>query len=370
MKTRNPKRKKDRLKKNWLKKAVAVFCSAALLVGLAEGMGALKVLAEDDTKTVTMEVRFVGDTAFGDNAKRAARAYMGANNLILQIDGTTTSFNSNSKECDESVWDTDGYVTVRYTVAVPKNITNFIYRFTGENLASSMSVSGTTDATFTADRYGCYFVDGDRLLSSAYYRENSVLPEPASPTKSGYVFQRWVTSDKGNTEFDFSALITSVKIAYASWQDWSLDSAGRLTISSQDGMHDWSNNATEDERARVKSVEIKEDVTEIRGAAFEQCEGIDAVYLRGKTPPLISAGMFDSCKFMIDGRRGLVVPGDSIDVYKAESQWKDYACYMTQFSATSAAHDYKQEWQTDDKNHWRECEACGTKADRDRTYDL
>lgn len=362
MGTRNPEGKKDRLGKNWLKKAAAVLCSAALIVGLAQGLESLDVLAEDDTKTVTMEVRFVGDTTFGDNAKRAARAYMGANNLVLKVSGTTTSYTSNNKECVETEWESNGYVTVKYTVIVPKDIQAFISEFTGEKLTGIITTAGDTDITLSEDRYGCYFVDGDRLLNSAYYRQGSDLPEPTPPTKAGYVFQRWVTSDKGNTDFDFSAKVTSVRTAYASWQDWSLDGAGRLTISSQDGMDDWSSNATEDERARVKSVEIKEDVTEIRGAAFEQCEGIDAVYLRGKTPPLISAGMFDDCKFMSDGRRGLVVPGDSIDVYKEANQWKDYVCYMTQYAPTTAAHDYKQDWQTDDKNHWHECEACGTKA--------
>lgn len=362
MGTRNPEGKKDRLRKNWLKEAVAVLCSAALIVGLAQGLESLDVLAEDDTKTVTMEVRFVGDTTFGDNAKRAARAYMGANNLVLKVSGTTTSYTSNNKECVETEWESNGYVTVKYTVIVPKDIQAFISEFTGEKLTGIITTAGDTDITLSEDRYGCYFVDGDRLLNSAYYRHGSDLPEPTPPTKAGYVFQRWVTSDKGNTDFDFSAKVTSVRTAYASWQDWSLDGAGRLTISSQDGMDDWSSNATEDERARVKSVEIKEDVTEIRGAAFEQCEGIDAVYLRGKTPPLISAGMFDDCKFMSDGRRGLVVPGDSIDVYKEANQWKDYVCYMTQYAPTTAAHDYLQDWQTDDKNHWRECEACGTKA--------
>lgn len=362
MGTRNPEGKKDRLGKNWLKKAAAVLCSAALIVGLAQGLESLDVLAEDDTKTVTMEVRFVGDTTFGDNAKRAARAYMGANNLVLKVSGTTTSYTSNNKECVETEWESNGYVTVKYTVIVPKDIQAFISEFTGEKLTGIITTAGDTDITLSEDRYGCYFVDGDRLLNSAYYRQGSDLPEPTPPTKAGYVFQRWVTSDKGNTDFDFSAKVTSVRTAYASWQDWSLDGAGRLTISSQDGMDDWSSNATEDERARVKSVEIKEDVTEIRGAAFEQCEGIDAVYLRGKTPPLISAGMFDDCKFMSDGRRGLVVPGDSIDAYKEANQWKDYVCYMTQYAPTTAAHDYKQDWQTDDKNHWHECEACGTKA--------
>lgn len=362
MGTRNPEGKKDRLGKNWLKKAAAVLCSAALIVGLAQGLESLDVLAEDDTKTVTMEVRFVGDTTFGDNAKRAARAYMGANNLVLKVSGTTTSYTSNNKECVETEWESNGYVTVKYTVIVPKDIQAFISEFTGEKLTGIITTAGDTDITLSEDRYGCYFVDGDRLLNSAYYRQGSDLPEPTPPTKAGYVFQRWVTSDKGNTDFDFSAKVTSVRTAYASWQDWSLDGAGRLTISSQDGMDDWSSNATEDERARVKSVEIKEDVTEIRGAAFEQCEGIDAVYLRGKTPPLISAGMFDDCKFMSDGRRGLVVPGDSIDAYKEANQWKDYVCYMTQYAPTTAAHDYLQDWQTDDKNHWHECEACGTKA--------
>ncbi len=362
MGTRNPEGKKDRLRKNWLKKAAAVLCSAALIVGLAQGLESLDVLAEDDTKTVTMEVRFVGDTAFEDHVKRAAKTYMGANNLVLKVSGSTTSYTSNSKECVESEWETNGYVAVKYTVSVPKDIQSFISELTGEKLPGIINASGDTDITLYENRYGCYFVDGDRLLNAAYYRQNADLPEPAPPTKAGYVFQRWVTSDKGNTDFDFSAKVTSVRTAYASWQDWSLDGAGRLTISSQDGMDDWSSNATEDERARVKSVEIKEDVTEIRGAAFEQCEGIDAVYLRGKTPPLISAGMFDDCKFMSDGRRGLVVPGDSIDVYKEANQWKDYVCYMTQYAPTTAAHDYKQDWQTDDKNHWHECEACGTKA--------
>lgn len=362
MGTRNPEGKKDRLRKDWLKKAVAVLCSAALILGLAEGLESLDVLAEDDTKTVTMEVRFVGDVAFGDNVKRAAKTYMGANNLVLKVSGSTTSYTSNSKECVESEWETNGYVAVKYTVSVPKNITSFISEFTGEKLAGIIAAPGDTDTALYENRYGCYFVDGDRLLNAAYYRQDSELPEPAPPSKAGYVFQRWVTSDKGNTDFDFSAHVTSVRIAYASWQDWSLDGAGRLTISSQDGMRDWSNNASEDERARVKSVEIKEDVTEIPGAAFEQCEGIEAVYLRGKTPPLISAGMFDDCKFMSDGRRGLVVPGDSVDVYKEANQWKDYACYMTQYVPTNAAHDYLQDWQTDDQNHWRECEVCKTKA--------
>lgn len=362
MRGKNPKRKKNRLKTNWLKKAVAALCSAVLLVGLAEGVDSLNVQAEDDTKVVTMELRFYGDKAFESNTKKAATDYMGRNNLVLTIDGTTTSYNSTSKECDDTLWESSGYVAVRYTVSVPKNINNFIYLFDKENLKGSMTVSGTTDATFTANLYGCYFVDGDRLLNSAYYRENSVLPQPASPKKSGYVFQRWVTSDKGNTEFDFTTLVNSVRIAYASWQDWALDKAGHLIISSQDGMRDWSTKATEEDRAGVKTVEVTESITEIPGTAFENCSEITAVTLRGKTPPLISAGTFDGCKFMSDGKRGLIVPGDSIDIYKEEIPWNDYACYMTQYSAATAAHDYNPEWQTDDTYHWRVCDTCGEEA--------
>ena len=144
MGTRNPEGKKDRLGKNWLKTAAAVLCSAALIVGLAQGLESLDVLAEDDTKTVTMEVRFVGDTTFGDNAKRAARAYMGANNLVLKVSGTTTSYTSNNKECVETEWESNGYVTVKYTVIVPKDIQAFISEFTGEKLTGIITTAGDT----------------------------------------------------------------------------------------------------------------------------------------------------------------------------------------------------------------------------------
>lgn len=62
----------------------------------------------------------------------------------------------------------------------------------------------------------------------------------------------------------------------ASGTDWVLDKDGKLTITSDAGMADWTSNRNT-YKERVTSVEIKDGVTGIELCAFEDCKGLKSI---------------------------------------------------------------------------------------------
>lgn len=341
-----------RKKEKWLKKAVAALCLAVLLVGLAEGADSLSVQAVGDTKNIIFTVSFLGETSFSEDVEKAAEAFKDANDL------TVTDDNGMEYHCTDKEYDATDLSKIKYKVAVPKDKTSLAYKFSSQDQAIDFTcddISGS-DCYMSIVYVGCYFMDGDNLLSSSYIPTNQiVLQEPSAPSKSGHVFEGWVTSKDGNTSFNFNQVIKGVTKIYASWQDWELTADGNLIISSQDGMDDWNTKGTPAEEGKVKTVTINAAVTEIPADAFLNCSNVEKVYMGGAAPK-VGNKAFDDCKFIRDSKKGIVVPAGSANTYK--TAWKEYACYITESNTGEDAHDYGTEWGSDDTGHWPVCSTC------------
>ncbi|MBP3966683.1 InlB B-repeat-containing protein [Paenibacillus lignilyticus] len=84
---------------------------------------------------------------------------------------------------------------------------------TGERLSDS-------NATKVIHYYTVSFYDGAQKYDTPAAQTilsggQAVLP--SAPTKVGYTFDKWVTSDSGTTAFDFNTAITSITNIYATW---------------------------------------------------------------------------------------------------------------------------------------------------------
>lgn len=341
-----------RKKEKWLKKAVAALCLAVLLVGLAEGADSLSVQAVGDTKNIIFTVSFLGETSFSEDVEKAAEAFKDANDL------TVTDDNGMEYHCTDKEYDATDLSKIKYKVAVPKDKTSLAYKFSSQDQAIDCTcddISGS-DCYMSIVYVGCYFMDGDNLLSSSYIPTNQiVLQEPSAPSKSGHVFEGWVTSKDGNTSFNFNQVIKGVTKIYASWQDWELTADGNLTISSQDGMDDWNTNGAAAEGGKVKTATINAAVTVIPADAFRNCSNVEKVYMGGAAPK-VGSKAFDDCKFIRDSKKGIVVPAGSANTYK--TAWPEYKCYITESNTDEDAHDYGTEWGSDDTGHWPVCSTC------------
>lgn len=349
-----------RKKEKWLKKVVAALCLAVLLVGLAEGADSLSVQAVGDTKNIIFTVSFLGETSFSEDVEKAAEAFKDANDL------TVTDDNGMEYHCTDKEYDATDLSKIKYKVAVPKDKTSLAYKFSSQDQAIDFTgddISGS-DCYMSIVYVGCYFMDGDNLLSSSYIPTNQiVLQEPSAPSKSGHVFEGWVTSKDGNTSFNFNQVIKGVTKIYASWQDWELTADGNLTISSQDGMDDWNTNGAAAEGGKVKTATINAAVTEIPADAFRNCSNVEKVYMGGAAPK-VGNKAFDDCKFIRDSKKGIVVPAGSANTYK--TAWPEYACYIAESNTDENAHDYGTEWGSDDTGHWPVCSTCKNEKTGDK----
>ncbi len=71
----------------------------------------------------------------------------------------------------------------------------------------------------------------------------------------------------------------------------------------------------------LTSVTIPDSVTEIGGWAFYECSSLTSVYCKAITPPTGYSWMFD---YNASGRK-IYVPTESVEAYKSEWGWSDYA---------------------------------------------
>lgn len=195
----------------------------------------------------------------------------------------------------------------------------------------------------------------------------------------------------------------TIPIAKLPGRGWTLDEAGNLVIGSQAGMEDWVlNGRAEGKFPGVKNILIQGDVTailddafsgccdliaivipdtvtsigslafkhasslseitlppnlqSIGDSAFSDCSSLEKVVMQGETPPTIGASVFEECKFVTDNSKGIIVPKDRGDAYKAA---------MGAFGDNileKHVHSFGTAWVFDGMNHWHEC-ACGGKAD-------
>lgn len=221
----------------------------------------------------------------------------------------------------------------------------------------------------------------------------------ATMESDGYLKLSIVTDCQG---FSVSAERT-IPIAKLPGRGWTLDEAGNLVIDSQAGMDDWVLNGRAEGRfPGVKNILIQGDVTailddafsgccdlitivipdtvtsigslafkhasslseitlppnlqSIGDSAFSDCSSLEKVVMQGETPPTIGASVFEECKFVTDNSKGIIVPKDRGDAYKAAM-----GAYGDNI-LEKHVHSFGTVWISDGVNHWHEC-ACGGKAD-------
>ena len=70
----------------------------------------------------------------------------------------------------------------------------------------------------------------------------------------------------------------------------------------------------------LTSVTIPNSVTSIGESAFRGCTGLTSITCEATTPPTLGGGVFSN----VDKSIPLYVPAQSVDLYKAADQWKDF----------------------------------------------
>lgn len=184
---------------------------------------------------------------------------------------------------------------------------------------------------------------------------------------------------------------------------WTMDEAGNLIIGSQAGMEDWTLHGRAEGRfPAVKSVLIQNGVTDILDdafsgccdlgtivipdtvtsigslafkhasslseitlppnlqsigdSAFSDCSSLEKVVMQGVTPPSMNASSaFERSKFVMDNTKGIVVPQNSEDAYKAALGT------LGNNILEKHTHSFGSDWIHDEDNHWHEC-SCGGKG--------
>lgn len=74
----------------------------------------------------------------------------------------------------------------------------------------------------------------------------------------------------------------------------------------------------------LTSITIPASVVEIGNSAFYLCRNLTSITVEATTPPTISSGTFNG----VPSNANIYVPAESVDVYKAASNWSSRAAYI------------------------------------------
>ena len=91
---------------------------------------------------------------------------------------------------------------------------------------SSGSNRGTSTSTYTVS----FETNGGSKISSEHVQKNTVLKEPAAPTKESFDFAGWYTDKELKTKYDFSAKVTRSMTLYAAWTEKKTDNSENQII--------------------------------------------------------------------------------------------------------------------------------------------
>ena len=91
---------------------------------------------------------------------------------------------------------------------------------------SSGSNRGTSTSTYTVS----FETNGGSKISSEHVQKNTVLKEPAAPTKESFDFAGWYTDKELKTKYDFSAKVTRSMTLHAAWTEKKTDNSENQII--------------------------------------------------------------------------------------------------------------------------------------------
>lgn len=82
----------------------------------------------------------------------------------------------------------------------------------------------------------------------------------------------------------------------------------------------------------IKTIVIPHSISYIGVGAFSYCKSLEEVYCKPTTPPTLSPSAFDSNA----SDRLIYVPTESVDAYKAATNWSTYADYIVGYDFNQA----------------------------------
>lgn len=144
---------------------------------------------------------------------------LGANSPATHTYGTETILvNPTKSGYNFAGWYLEDTFATKIETLAADGYTSEITLYAKWNKRSSGGGSGTTRYTVSFD------TNGGSKLSNQTVTRNSVIKEPATPTKEGFDFAGWYTDKELKTKYDFSARVTKSVTLYAAWTEKKTDS--------------------------------------------------------------------------------------------------------------------------------------------------
>ncbi len=142
-------------------------------------------------------------------------------NFSISADGAAVALSNVTASRDNKTYLLSGRFKkgTEYTVTI--NLSGAAADATHEMVNSALAITlANTNSGSTSTRYTVTFeTNGGSRIASRTVTKNSVMKEPAAPTKEGFDFAGWY-SDKGlKTKYDFSEKVSKNLTLYAAWTE-------------------------------------------------------------------------------------------------------------------------------------------------------
>ncbi len=251
------------------------------------------------------------------------------------------------QDCTFLYWATSPVTKEEYQFGLPKGPTSVYaiwkYNVTDNSLNRRLQeiLNGITVSNSTSREYVEKYIQNQ---ITSYFETESIVDAsifekiPASTESSGTVkLHVSVSCEDSSASGEKEYIIPQLP----SDRGWSLDQTGKLVISNQTGMNNWSNSGNQDNKEVVREIQIQEGVTNIPAnafngcvntvsatisgtvtnigdSAFSGCSSLEKVVMQGTMPPSVGSAVFEQCKFTVDtvNTAGIVVPAGCEEAYK------------------------------------------------------
>lgn len=75
---------------------------------------------------------------------------------------------------------------------------------------------------------------------------------------------------------------------------------------------------------KLIEIDLPNSIENIGSSAFRYCIGLKTIYCRATTPPICGSNILNGATSLLN----IYVPAESVDAYKAASEWSNYASYI------------------------------------------